>query len=446
MKAINALIDDYITEVITILNAYGQFGQGNFEVNLKQYSGKKSLANEKFDQLKSNIQSVNIELSSLIASVLEGKMDSRVDTSHYSGDWKSLMERLNMLLQVISEPINEANEVLAMLSTGNFNITVSKKYKGNFAEMMNSFDRMITSIASYITEITEVLDSISKGDLAVSINRKYDVQFDLIKNSINHIALTLKTTMLEIKTSADSMLMSANKVSETASDLASGASIQAGTVEELSSSVTEINEHMFRTAEQAQAASQISQQSIQSAKEGSQEMLNMLTAMDDIKNASLKISNVIKLIDDIAFQTNLLALNAAVEAARAGEHGKGFAVVASEVHSLAARCSHSAKDTTALIEDAIGKIQVGTNKANASSESFKKIVSSIDSVCETINQIQVDTKKQSNRVSMISIGINQISQVTQSNSATSEESAATSQELMSMASVLNKLVSQFSLQ
>ncbi len=445
VKAINSIIDRYIEEVITILSAYGEFGNGNFDVVLKQYPGKKAIANEKFDVLKNYIKSVNNDLTSLISSAIDGQIDKRVNTSIYNGDWRKLMEGLNSLLHAINEPINEVDTIIDKLSDGDFDVNVSKHYKGSFAAMMNSFDRMINSTGSYIKEITEVLGAIADGDLRKSITREYVGQYDHIKKSINNIVSTLNMAMTNIQASTENVLSSARQMSDSAMSIANGANSQASTVKELNSSVLLINEHTLKTAEDAQSANDISHSSIISAKDGSEDMNDMLASMEEIKEASHNISKVIKVIDEIAFQTNLLALNAAVEAARAGEQGKGFAVVASEVRSLSVRSSQSAQDTSILIEDAIRKINAGTAKAVATSESLNKIVSNINAVSGIIEQIHIATKDQRQNVSYMTAGLNQISQVAQVNSSTSEESAAAAQELNSMAIMLNDLVRRFRL-
>ncbi len=445
VNSINLVVNNNIDALKTILNAYGEFGNGNFDVTLKQFPGKNAIANEKFNALKNNLRAVNHDLSELITSAIQGKINTRVDTSLYSGDWKKLMDGLNELLKAISEPIYEANDVLGKLSEGDFNVSVGKNYQGSFALMMNSFDKMIGTLSSYIQEITDILGKISDGDLTCGISREYLGQYDLIKKSINSIVSNLNRVMSEINSSADNVLSGSRQIAETANDLAVGAGQQASTVEELSESVNLINDNTQRTAKDAQTANEFSKLSIANAQEGREEMVMMLSAMNDIKKASDNISDVIRAIEDIAFQTNLLALNASVEASRAGEHGKGFAVVALEVRSLSARSSQSAKDTSALIEDAIRKIQDGTQKAQSTSESLNKIVANIDSVSETIENIYKATQEQSQSVSKITSGINEISAVITSNSSTSEESAAAAQELNSMAIKLSELVSRFKL-
>ncbi len=444
-KAVNVMVNDYTSEMSTIMSAFGEFGKGNFDVTMKLFPGKKSTFNEQFDAIKSNLKSVSTHLSGLIADAIEGKIDSAVDTSLYSGDWKKLMEGLNALLRAVSAPVNEANAVLEKLAAGDFNVSVGKDYKGRFAAMMNSLDTMITSTRVYINEISEILGVIAGGDLSKSIDRTYVGQYDTIKSSINNIGVTLNKAMLEIKTMVHNVQQGAAQMSETAVDLADGASSQASALEELNAFITVINEGTAKTAAEAKTANEISRASIKSANDGSDEMVRMLTAMDEIKDASHNIAKIIKVIDDIAFQTNLLALNAAVEAARAGEHGKGFAVVASEVRSLAARSSQSAKETAAMVENAINKINMGTDKAVATSESLKKIVLNINSISGTIEKIYSATNDQSRNISQITVGVDQIARVVQDNSTTSQQSAAVSEELNSMANVLDDLVLGFKL-
>jgi methyl-accepting chemotaxis protein len=224
-----------------------------------------------------------------------------------------------------------------------------------------------------------------------------------------------------------------------------GATEQAASLEEISSSLNEMASQTRINAENAHQANELSAQVKKAAEKGNLQMQDMVSAINAISDSGQSISKIIKVIDEIAFQTNLLALNAAVEAARAGKHGKGFAVVAEEVRNLAARSAKAAKETAELIEGAVHKTASGKEIASQTAKRLEEIVSGILQVTNLVEDIASASSFQAEGISQINQSLGQIDQVTQQNTANAEESAAAAEELSSQAEELSSLLVQFKL-
>lgn len=235
---------------------------------------------------------------------------------------------------------------------------------------------------------------------------------------------------------ADQVASASGQISSSSQSLAQGASEQASSIEETSATMEEMSSTTKQNANNAKEAAQLASLCNTTAESGSKSVHEMNDAMLDINNSSKKISDIIKVIDGIAFQTNLLALNAAVEAARAGEHGKGFAVVAEEVRNLAQRSAAAAKDTTQLIEDCVGKANAGTELSAKCKEVLAGIVTNVKKVTTLIEEIATASDEQADGIDQVSQAINQMDQVTQQNAANAEETAAASEEMSAQSQTL----------
>ncbi|MDR1116963.1 MAG: methyl-accepting chemotaxis protein [Oscillospiraceae bacterium] len=316
----------------------------------------------------------------------------------------------------------------------------------NFSDAKDEIGSTIGSASIFVGRITEIskqLTAISDGDLTQEI--KLLSEQDTMGMALKNMLENLNSMFSEINTSSEQVSSGSQQIASGAQLLASGSTEQAATIQELSSSISEISTAITEASSSAQKAAELANEVKGKALQGSDQMTQMMVAVGEINDASQNISKVIKVIDDIAFQTNILALNAAVEAARAGSAGKGFAVVAEEVRSLAAKSAEAAKETGALIESSISKAGLGVKIAQGTSESLKEIVDGIMVSSQISSEIAQSTSNQSSAIAQINVGIDQVAQVVQQNSATAEESAAASEELSGQSDMLRQLIAQFKL-
>jgi len=302
-----------------------------------------------------------------------------------------------------------------------------------------------SSIRKPINKMVEVSKRIADGDLDVQISIDSNDEIGILATAFSQMAANMNEVMSNINAASEQVASGARQVSDSSMALSQGATEQASSIEELTASVEEISSQTRLNAQNATEANTLAENAKTNAVKGNDQMKLMLKSMDEINESSNNISKIIKVIDEIAFQTNILALNAAVEAARAGQHGKGFAVVAEEVRNLAARSANAAKETTALIEGSIKKVEGGTKIANETAVALVQIVDGIERVSNLVGDIAVASNEQAQGVEQINQGIGQIADVVQTTSATSEETAAASEELSSQAEMLKNQVARFKL-
>jgi methyl-accepting chemotaxis protein len=348
----------------------------------------------------------------------------------------------------ITNPLRKLSSVAEQIAGGELDIEMSVSSNDEIGMVAASLGDTVTQLKSYVNyidEISEVLDQIAEKNLIFQLKYDYKGHFSKVKNSMLKIKRTLSTTMERITATSDQVAYGSQNLSASSQSLAQGATEQASSVEELAATINEISHKIDENAKDSENANLQANQASSELEASNKHMEQLVAAMGDINNSSNEIGKIIKTIEDIAFQTNILALNAAVEAARAGEAGKGFAVVADEVRNLASKSSEAAKSTTQLIEGSIQAVSNGTQLADEAAQSLTNAVNSTLSVSEMIERISTASIEQSDAINQISTGVDQISGVIQMNSATSEESAASSKELSEQAKIMKDLVNEFKL-
>ncbi len=347
----------------------------------------------------------------------------------------------------IANPITMCASRLELLSKGDLTTPVPKiDAKDETGVLAQATEDIVTTMKNLIYDEDRVLDEMAKGNFDVHCQRElYKGDFEQMHKSIQNINHHLSDTLSEINTAAEQVSSGAEQVAAGAQALSQSTTEQASSVEELAAVINEISQEIHRNAEHAEKANQAAQDAGHMLGESEDKMNELVQAMQEIRNSSHEIGRIIKTIEDIAFQTNILALNAAVEAARAGAAGKGFAVVAGEVRNLAAKSAEASKSTSSLIEHSISAVENGTQILDDAAQSIRSTGDRTKNAVELIEHISEASAAQADAVTQVNLGIEQISNVVQTNSATAEQSAAASEELSGQAEMLKRLVGTFRL-
>ena len=356
-----------------------------------------------------------------------------------------LISLITYVMKRVIRPIMYISECVLPLQEGTLELNMNYESQDEIGRLSDILVNSLKVIQGYVGDINRIMGQLAQGEFNVHTSTPFIGDFKSIETSIDSFTNTLSASIGNIGRVEHQISGSAEQLSSGAQSLAQGATEQASAVEQLYAMLEELSKNAARNVETAQNAQENARLTGEQVTISSQQMEEMVSAMNDITQASHRIGEIIATIENIAFQTNILALNAAVEAARAGDAGKGFAVVADEVRSLAAQSDQAAKATKDLIGNSVQVTEKGSQIVDEVSNTLQKTLNLVVESNSAIGSIAEVIQGEAESIKQVTDGIGQISEVVQTNSASSEESAAVSQELFAQVTMLKQQTEKFRL-
>ena len=345
--------------------------------------------------------------------------------------------------ETILEPLHAIEDVAMELTEGNLHSTLEYHSDDEIGKLAHSMRKSIRILGTYVDDIDRSMKLFSEGNFDVHPEVEWRGDFVGILNSFMAFQASMAGTIKGIQNVSNEVSGAAEQVASSSNDLADGATNQAAVVEELTATVTGVSEQVEKNSQSAKEISVKVDELGNAISESNGKMHEMVDSMHEISEASKEIDKIITTINEIASQTNLLALNASIEAARAGEAGKGFAVVANQVNVLADQSAQAAKESATLIETSVKAVEKGMVIAGQTAAQLEEVAENSKLITTEVTNIAETLETQTTEIKQINEGIEQINDVVQTNSATSEECAAASQEMSSEAESLREMIRKF---
>jgi methyl-accepting chemotaxis protein len=430
------------------------------------------------------------DIEKIVSAAVKGDFSHKIDTSDKKGYAKDISNSLNRLSEITDTGLHDVIRVADALSKGDLNQKITKSYSGLFeltatgvnttvdalAKIVNEIQSMVDAAAnrgefsykmnlndkvgytktiaeslnrlsnvtdSGLKDVLRVANALAQGDLTQTIDNNYPGVFGKVKEGVNTTTENLKNLMSEIQEITVIISSASTEIAAGNNDLAHRTEEQAASLEETASSMQELTSTVHHNSDNAKQANSLASGATEIANKGVLVVEEVVSTMANINQSSLRIVDIISVIDDIAFQTNILALNAAVEAARAGEQGKGFAVVAIEVRNLAQRAANAAGEIKRLIGDSVERVSGGSKQVADAGQTMEDIVIAIQEMANIIADITSASIEQSTGISQAGQAISSMDDVTQQNAALVEQIAASSESLEEQAKNLATQLAYF---
>ena len=341
-------------------------------------------------------------------------------------------------------PIQKVSEQMTVLAGGEFHVELDlEEDESEVGKMVSAIAFMKKNLLSMISEITQVLEKMGNGNYRIEIEHEYVVEFVSILDSFVQIGEKMRETLKTIRDVSGQIDSGSEQLAFAAQDLAENCTMQAGQVSELMTAFDAMTKSMQENAREAEQSASMAATAGETLEKGNGKLQELKVSIQEIGRCSEQISTIIEAIEDIASQTNLLALNAAIEAARAGEAGKGFAVVAEQVKNLANESSKAAGRTTQLIETTVSVMDKSISIAEETEDNMNKVLTDAKAATEKMGQIEQILKRDTQRMQELNENVMQVSAAVDNNSATSQETAAVSEEQKAQVETMVQMMERF---
>jgi len=397
-QGMNTMVFEHLDAIVDAIEVLNQYAQGDLSRDARRLPGSRAILHESMDAAKASLHAINQDIQRLAAAAAAGDFSVRGDAAEYRHDFRRMIEDLNRLMATADGSLGALSKVLGAMAEGDLTRRIEGDFQGVFATMQRDTNRTAENLAGIIRRIQEASGAIA---------------------------------------SASDEIAAGN------ADLSRRTESQAANLEETAASMEELTSTVRQNAEHAQQADAASRSAGDALQQTAQAVQDVVRVMGQINASSLRIGEMVSLIDGIAFQTNILALNAAVEAARAGEQGRGFAVVASEVRTLAQRAAASAKDIKALIDESTGRVEAGIGIARQTEAAIGKLTDAAGQTGHLVQQIAQASVEQAAGIEQVNQTIAQMDEATQQNAALVEEASAAARAMAGQAADLDQAAAVF---
>jgi len=445
VTGVDQMVGAHVREKEEVTQVMRALGDGDFEVQIQQYPGKKAEINKNLDRLKGKLKGAVESVKWVTNEHAQGNIDMSLHAHLFKGGFSELATAVNAIVAGQLELTEKALACVKAFGEGDFDAPL-ETFPGKKVFVNEAIEQVRAHLKALNEDAQLLADAAREGRVTVRADAdRHQGDYRKIVNGMNETLEMIVSPIVTVQQSVETINTAAREIAQGNADLSRRTEDQAASLEKTAASMEELSSTVKQNADNAKQANQLASAASGVAVKGGVAVSAVVNTMAQINESAKKIEDIISVIDGIAFQTNILALNAAVEAARAGEQGRGFAVVAGEVRNLAQRSASAAKEIKELITNSVNKTAEGTKQVETAGETMQEIVSSVKRVSDIIGEISAASQEQSAGIEQVNEAIMKMDDVTQQNTALVEEAAAAAESMMEQADELMNAISVFQL-